>query len=489
MKKWWKHSKSNVLRGVLAASCAAFVFANLKCVAFAEVTGKVTAPSARVRQTPDANSEVIASSSSGKTVTILSQTTDASGYVWYEVYVDTNSTGYIRSDLLEVDTSSGTIPTTQTATVSQVEAASQAPTASGAETMPETGMDAQYATIKVGAAIIRSSASKNSGKVASLPENTQVIVSGQTEGTDKTWYYITFTDTSGAEKTGYVRSDLITLGDMVPVEAPPEEQQPEEQQPEEQQPEGDDSTSQTGYEAVYELNEETGQYVWMLYDWTTREKQNLEDVLAAAHAQSQNDELDAATVAKQRIVIIVLIVVIIILAVAVTIMIFKLRDAYYEAYEDDEDEEDEEEEEEEDRRRRRRRDEREDEPVGRKEGSRRERDERSGKREGIRREESEGRRRVREEDAGERVAARRRRDEGEAEPVRRKSSASREERPASSRRRTSESDKRMPAREVSYEEELEAPVKTAPKKKAKNFLVDEDDFEFEFLNMKNKDNE
>ena len=67
------------------------------------------------------------------------------------------------------------------------------------------------------------------------------------------------------------------------------------------------------------------------------------------------------------------------------------------------------------------------------------------------------------------------------EPARRKS-PSREERQAPPRRRPSDSG-RMPSREVSYEEDDAAPVKTQPKRKAKNFMVD-DDFEFEFLNMK-----
>ena len=42
--------------------------------------------------------------------------------------------------------------------------------------------------------------------------------------------------------------------------------------------------------------------------------------------------------------------------------------------------------------------------------------------------------------------------------------------------------------EVSYQEEEPAAKPTpAPRKKAKNFLLDDDDFEFEFLNMDDKD--
>lgn len=441
-------------------ACAIVFFASQKSVCFAEATGKVKAPTAYIRQSADKSSEPVGSTASGKTVTIVSQTTDASGYVWYEVVVEADKTGYIRSDLVDVDSSSGTIPTSSAPTQSSEQPA--APTASGAEIMPETGMDAQYATIKVRSANVRSGAAKTKGWICTLSENTQVVVSGQTEGSDGTWYYITFTGTDGGEKTGYVRSDMVNLGEMVPVEAPVEE--PQEQPTETETPEETPTVSQD-YEVRYEFDENAGEDAWFIYDWTDPDpekgtKQRLDQVLTAAHANSLNNAADAETVSKQRIVIIVLIAVVIILAVVMTIMVFKLRDAYYEAYEDDDDEE--EEDEEEDRRRKeKRRDAGSD--TRRSEARRSE-----GGRDGARSERSARSREEREE------------------PVRRKAAA-REERQSAPRRRAEEQDKRMPAREVSYEEEASAPVRSAPKKKAKNFMIDDDDFEFEFLNMKSKD--
>ena len=459
MKKWWKHNKNSIMRGVLTAACAMLLFMSQKSICFAEATATVKAPTANIRKTPDKSSEAVGSTSSGKTITIISQTTDASGYVWYEVHVEDGKTGYIRSDLVNVDTSSGTIPTSSAAPAQSSEQPASA--ASGAEVMPETGMDAQYATIKVQSGIVRSAAGKNNSKVDSLPQNTQVIVTGQTEGSDNTWYYITFIGTNGAEKTGYVRSDVITLGEMVPVEEPQQEEPVQEPEVQDTEPE---VTVHQDYEVKYELDEQSGEYAWKLYDYTASteyaEVRNVKDVLDAAHARSVNSELDAETVSKQRIVIIVLIAVIIILAVVMTIMIFKLRDAYYEEYEDDEDEEEEEEEEEEDRRRKARR--REAEETKRSEGR-----SSAGKNDG-------------------RSERRREREERE-EPVRRKSSQTREERQSAPRRKSAETDRRMPEREVSYEEEALEPVRTAPKKKAKNFMIDDDDFEFEFLNTKNKD--
>lgn len=446
MKKLWKYS-SKAARGVLVTACAVLFFMAQKSVCFAETTGTVTADSAKVRQEASVTSNVVGSSAKGTTVTITNEVTDSSGTIWYEVYVDANTTGYIRSDLVSKDgaTESST-ESTQTDNT-----AAQTTTAAGAESQPDTGMDAQYATVSVEVAKVRSGASTDKSIVDSIPQNTSVIVSGQTDdpSNGKTWYYITFTGTNGTEKTGYIRSDLVQLGDMVPVEEPtPTEEMPVEEAPVEETVENKD------YEVVYTTNE-NGEYEWYLYNNLEGNRQKLEEVLAAAHAQSINDSLDAAMVSKQRIIIIIMIAVIIVLAVVLTIMIFKLRDAYYEEYDEDEDEEEDDEEDE--------------EPVRR-----------AAPRKVVEQKEEP---RVTQRSATQRTAQKVVREE---EPVRRSNVQA--DRP-SVKKSISQTERATLNKEVTYEEEpnVEVPVKTAPKRKAKNFLIDDDDFEFEFLNMNDKD--
>lgn len=419
MKKVWKYSNNTALRGILIIMCAVLFFFAQKSICFADATGKVTAPSAKIRKSADINSEVIGSSSNGKTVTITAEVTDASGTLWYEVYVDSNTKGYIRSDLVSKDASSGDVPsrTVQSAGDGSANAApAPEPTSAGAETPAQTEMDAQYAAVKVPAAKIRGGASTTSGVVGTIPQNTQVIVSGKTDGADgKVWYYVTFTATDNQEKTGYVRYDLVELGEMVPAAEPadtPEDEFEPQDEPEEEEENKD-------YEVVYEVGDDGGE--WYLYNNLTGNKNKLAEIMEAAEAQELNDSVDAQTITKQRIVIIILIVVIIIMAFAMTLMFFKIRDAYYEAYED------------------------EDEPIDEKP--------RSNKREetGV------------------------------------KKSATREQPQQPIRRKTAEYERRMPAKEVTYEEEPGGQIKPAQKKKAKNFMIDDEDFEFEFLNMKNKD--
>ena len=93
---------------------------NLAFVSHAESAAKVTASSAKIRKSADSSSEVIGSAAKDKTISIKSQTKGADGYTWYEVYVDANTLGYIRSDLVSItdgstpSSSSGTTTTTTT---------------------------------------------------------------------------------------------------------------------------------------------------------------------------------------------------------------------------------------------------------------------------------------------------------------------------------------------------------------------------------------
>lgn len=415
-------------------------------VSLADHTGTVTAPSVNIREKADVNSEVIGSSSQGKKITIKDQMKDSSGTAWYRVYVDGDTLGYIRADLVSTEETVEEVSAAQTdnsgndqnddAGASDDGASdnhtNNSGTASGAEVQAENAMDAQYVSVSVQAAKIRTLPSTDGGVVETLAEGKQLIASGKSNGSDgKEWYYVTFTGANGAEKTGFVRSDLVEMGDMLPVEEEEPQEPVEEPEPVE--------NINNDFELRYEQDGDG--YVWYLYDNRNSQessKQKLEPLLEAAEqAMANTTPADTDTVVKQRIIIVVLVVLAVALAVAVIIMAFKLRDVYYEDYED-EDEEDEDE-----------------EPEKEVRSSR----QKARPAEAVREMPQENER-----------------------PSRRKSV--REEAPVRSR-----PEKKAAAQEVTYQEEPDAKVavKTAPKRKAKNFLIDDDDFEFEFLNMDEKD--
>ncbi|MCM1264310.1 MAG: SH3 domain-containing protein [Butyrivibrio sp.] len=448
MKKNAKNSIGFIKLSVVMI-CAILFFMGQKTVSLADSIGTVK-ESARVRQSADATSEVVGGLTAGTEVTIVNEVTNASGTLWYEI-TSGNTKGFVRSDLIDKsDSTAATGTDTQTEATPATTATNTTPvTAAGAEVEPETVLPQQYAKVAVTKAIIRSMPSKSSGKVDSIPQNTPLIVNGQTTSSGGTWYYVVFTGTSGSEKSGYIRFDLIELGEMVPVEEPPAEENPVE----EPETPADVPVEKPDYEVIYEDLNGKG-YGWYLHDNTgeTPVGQNLEELLAAYDALKNNADIDASTISKLRVVIVILVAVIIIFAVVMTFMFFKLRDAYLG---EDEDED---------------------------YNWKADRSSRDGNKEGRSSKERENRasREGRESREGRSASSSRSSSDRNGEPVKRKSASHDEQQPVR---------KKVPAKEVSYEEDVTERPKPAPKKKAKNFLADDDDFEFEFLNMKDKDKE
>lgn len=409
-------------------------------VSLAEATGTVLPNSVNIRKQPDQESEVIGSSTVGKEISIRGKV-DASGITWYQVYVDANTMGYVRADMIEKK-GDGDIPTVSVAAESQTaqapedgeadaqessDAGSAGGSEGGAQVEAQETMDLQYASTKVQAKV-RPDPSTSNNPVDSLAPDTQVVVSGKSEGSDsKTWYFVTFTGANGSERTGFIRSDLLELGEMLPVEEEPEEEPVEE-------PEEPAAAPRNDYELKIETDSE-GVEQWYIYDNITGQKQKLVPLLESSYSQSLDDKDDTDSIVKQRIVIVVLAVLLAVLVIVTVIMAFKLRDAYYEDYED-EDEEDE-------------------EPSNERTPVKRtaERERESGRRTSL---EEERRSRRREEENG---AGAERQERGRRE------------------------------REVTYRDEpdTEEAVRPARARKAKNFLLDDDEFEFEFLNMDDKD--
>lgn len=424
------------LRGMILAAGIMTVLWSQVLVSLADSTGTINAGSAKIREKADIDSGVIGSLSQGAAVNIKDEVQGVSGDLWYQVYVDANTTGYIRADL--VDKKDGSTQSTAGDAGTQ----SDGQSGGGAAEEADSAMDAQYATVKPEAIKVRTKPSTSESVVDRLTQGAQVVVTGQSNGSDgKTWYYAVFTGTDGTEKTGFIRSDLLTLGDMVPApeEEPTEISEPE---PEAKAPVNND------YELTYEL-EEDGSYQWYLYDYTSGEhgsRQKLQLLLDATKQKGADNEADARTLVRQRIAIVVLVILVVVLIVAVIIMALKLRDVYYEEYEDED----------------------EDDAEGEKE------------------EAADSRRRTQEEDGD--MERKRAAQKAEESQIQRRRRTGEDETVRQTRRKSAREDRKSDMSEVEYRddgsENIAADV--TPKRKAKNFLLDDDEFEFEFLNMEDK---
>lgn len=403
--------------------------------------GEITADTAYIRSQANKESEIVGSTSKGKKVDLIESVKDSAGMTWYKVPVAGGGYGYIRGDLVKT---SETVPAASTTSQTAEQPAASQP----AETVP-TSIGEQAAVIKCDTnAIIRSGASKSHSVVSSLPNGTAITLIGEAnDNAGNKWYQIT-ADYNGRNIEGYIRSDLIAIGaqggdtssEGEGGEALAEGENPEGGEGENPEgsegetPEDDDQgsapeESHSDYAVVWE-NEE-----YYLYDYVGKGKTKISILKDALDVYVQAPKMEK-TIKTNKIIIFVLAGVIVILFIIMTILIFKIRSLYYEDYDEDEEEEEEEEE---------------PEPVLVKKK--------------IRRKVEEG--------------------EEEPVPVRKKKPVPKDETAGRSGERTPRP-KREGESELRATERKEGTKKTAARK-SQNFLVDDDEFEFEFLNMDDKD--
>lgn len=452
-------------KGILGFAVAIMVF-GLSTISSFAATGTVTAGTAKIREKASTDSSVVASTSKGAKIDIVGAEKDSSGTVWYKVPVSGGSYGYVRSDLVET---SDKIDVTDNSSTSSTSTSTSKPEA----TVP-TAIGEQAATVKCSSNVkVRAGASTQHDVVTSLPNGTAITLIGEAnDAAGNKWYQLRC-EYNGKTIEGYIRSDLIAIGsnasaangtdstdaasadgseavDGAEVTDGAEAENPDASQ------EGDGSEEapaeepeHNDYEVVYMTdteNPDTGKYY--LYNNIDGTMADVEVLFSSVTTANENVARLESESSQKNIVIIILAVVIVLLFIGLTILIIKLRGAYEYDYDDEDDEE----EEEEPAPRRRRRDYQEDEVE-----ERPRRQERAGK--ATREEEMRPARRERgREEVPEREGrpSRNGNPERQGQPVRR------------------------------HAENNEGTVKKAPRK-AQNFLTDDDEFEFEFLNMDDKD--
>ena len=433
--------KKTWIRGMLGMAVFVLLFTCQVLIGEA-AEGKVTAETAKIRAQASTDSEVVGSTVKGKTIDILGAVKDASGMVWYKVSVTNGGYGYIRSDLVQT---SDKIEVTASSSSSSSE--NSTATEKPAETVP-TSIGETAATISQDSVRIRSGASTAHDAVTSLTKGTAITLIGEaTDSAGNKWYQMTC-NKNGKTVEGYVRSDLITIGEASSGNETSQEagdgnaaegtegentegaeggNEEGAENPEESVADEPAEPEHNDYEVVY--NDET----YWLYDNTNGTMMSVTNLLEVVNQVNETNTSLQSQVKNEKIIIIVLAVLIVILVIVMTVLIFKLKDAYY--YEDYEDEEEEEE----------------PEPVIPKK-----------------------KKSVAAEDFYE-----------ESAPVKKKKV--RESFPEETGVSAEKSAKKRKAESELQAAEEKRPAKKPAPRKTQNFLVDDDEFEFEFLNMDDKD--
>ena len=471
----------------IAVAATVFASASISSFAYTQTTGTVTSDNVKVRASASTTASQVSSLKNGDSVDIVDEATDSSGYVWYKIYVNKNEFGYVRSDLVNKKGGSSTASATST---------------QSAASLPETSVTAteqRTATVTSDSVNVRKGAGTAYESVGKVTKGGSVTITGEATGTDnKTWYQISF----GDGKTGFVRSDLVEVSEApvknVEVTEGAEGENVEQAEGEyveggEQAENSDSLISPVGdgaYSLSYVINDE-GNGEWFLNNYIDLQKVKVKDLIDYA-----NDTPAAMAALKKsngnlKKIVIVLAVLAVILVAGVVILALKLRDSLY--YEDEEEEYD--------RYATPRKKNVEEEYPARKpardENQRSVRTQDSEKTERPFRRNAEpeaerpSRRNTEErtvrptrrnaEDEYVRRPSRRDADEEVRRPVRRSERVEEEEfeneRP--SRGPLKDAEERQARRQESRREA----EKAAPKRKARNFVGDEDDFEFEFLDL------
>ena len=439
-------------KGILGFVFAVMIF-GLSSVSSFAATGTVTAGSAKVREKASADSTVVASTSKGTKVDIVGAEKDSSGTVWYKVPVSGGSYGYVRSDLVETSDTISVTDNSQSSSSSSSKPEATVPTAIGE----------QAATVSCDTNVtVRSGASTKHDAVTSLPNGTEITLIGEANDSSGNKWYQLRCEYNGKTIEGYIRSDLIEIASGSSSDSTESTDAAGDgtEGTDAETTDGTEGTDQEGitegeteeevveepveeehndYEVVYmEDTENPGTGTYYLYNNIDGTMADVEVLFSTVTTANDNISKLESEASQKNILIIVLAAVVVVLLIVMTILIIKLKGAYEYEYDDDDDEEEDEEEFE--------------EPEPRR-----------------------VRRRVQEEVEEEERPRRQ-----ERSP--RASRSEEQERPVRRERVREENSERKPRTSG----EGESTVRK-PSRKSQNFLADDDEFEFEFLNMDDKD--
>ena len=311
-----------ILRGILTFVLAAVIGLSaegLQIVSHAQSQGRITSTtSVNIRKEPNTSSEILGAATPGQTITINSQTQGADGQTWYQTFVNAETLGYIRSDFVEII--DGTTPATST--VTPVTPTTPTTTAVG----EVEALNPVSATVKGGSSSnvrIRSGASTSDDIVKSVANGLVLTVTGRaTDSAGDVWYKVTFSD-NGSEVEGFIRYDYLTITEeLTPYVPEPENPDVNPEEPE------------TPVEPVVTKEYDTelidGEWYLLNYGENTKTKiQELYDKLSE-NGKLYNEEHKKAE--SQKVVIIILVFLLVAAISGIAMLVFKIRDMSDDAY-------------------------------------------------------------------------------------------------------------------------------------------------------------
>lgn len=292
MKK--SHKRIKLLSFLLMAGLL-FSSVTIPVKAFIQKPGTVN-ETVILRQNPDSKSSQVMELTSGQTVTVNNELTGEDGSTWYQVFVNNGTTfGYVPVNTVTISSGSTTTnePTgtgnTQTVTITE-----------------------RVGKVTAGSAIrVRSQATTSSEQVASLLPDATFLVLNDVDASDGyVWYEVEFDD-NGTYRKGFVRSDLVQV-----------KEETREQQVPSDTPSSPAPSNPAVPESPYSITSKTdaeGVTTWYFVDDATGEEKEVSALLAAREAKAGNG--------VYKIIVVVLLILLILAAAAAVFFYMRWQDA------------------------------------------------------------------------------------------------------------------------------------------------------------------
>ena len=269
-----------------------FLSVTIPAEAYIPKQGTVTTGTT-LRQNADASSAQVMELTSGQQVTVNDELTATDGTKWYQVFVNDTTIGYLpESNVTITGNAEGGQVAMQTITITE-----------------------RVATVTANSAVrVRAEATTSSNQVASMnPNDTCKVLEDVNSSDGYVWYKIEFDD-NGTTISGHVRSDLVTVKEVqtqqqVPVETPSGTPTTPEVQPE-----------ADPYSITSQVNAE-GTTVWYLVDNETGTSKEITTLLAP------QEEKPAGNTGVYKIIVVILLILVIAAAAAATFFYMRWQDA------------------------------------------------------------------------------------------------------------------------------------------------------------------
>lgn len=180
---------------------------------------------------------------------------------------------------------------------------------------------------------VRSNASTSGSIVSTVRRDVVLTVTGTAQDSEnKTWYQVSFTDASG-QMTGFIREDFVSLeGELTPPVTDPVEPEVPTDPVDPVEPEPTPTPVQKDYDTQYYEPGEDEVGGWYLLDYSSGQRYLITQLFETNQKNKTLYEEGQAQLKTMRIIMIILVVAVILLALTATLLFFKIRDMMDAAY-------------------------------------------------------------------------------------------------------------------------------------------------------------